>query len=184
MCHAGNLIVLLSGRSCGLVSLGAHGSESQSVEVSPAQAAGALARAESIRAGVRGRRAPGWFPMLAGMLVGVDVAALAATREVPLAALPGALLTWPIAWLIRRMSVQVTGVRDAPSKRLRNIRLVGEAVGLCALCIAVWAVCRLGGGSHATCIVVPAVVGAAAASSLFARRNRALPPGPEGAHAR
>ncbi|MGW1437588.1 hypothetical protein ACWD7M_20375 [Streptomyces griseus] len=136
---------------------------------------------ESIRAGVRGRRAPGWFPILAGLLVGMNVAALAATREVPLAALPGALLAWFNAWLIRRMSIQVTGVKDAPSKRLRNIRLVGEAVGLCALCLAVWAVCRLSGASHATCIAVPAVVGAAAASILFACRNRVLPPGPGGA---
>ncbi|WP_328902920.1 hypothetical protein OHR86_26130 [Streptomyces sp. NBC_00441] len=152
--------------------------------MSPVQAAGALARVESIRAGVRGRRAPGWFPILAGLLVGMDVAALAATREIPLAALPGALLAWFVAWLIRRMSVQVTGVRDVPSKRLGNLRLVGEAVGLCALCIAVWAVCRLGGGSHATCIIAPAVVGAAVASILFALRNRALPPGPGGAHAR
>ncbi|TJZ99836.1 hypothetical protein [Actinacidiphila oryziradicis] len=139
---------------------------------------------KSVRAGVRGRRAPGWFPMMAGLLVGLDVAALAATQEVPLAALPGAMLTWCIAWLARRMSVQVTGVKDTLSKRLRNIRLVGEAVGLGALSFATWAVCRLVSSGNATCIVVPAVVGSAAAWGLFARRNRSLPPGAGGARAR
>jgi hypothetical protein len=122
--------------------------------------------------------------MMAGLLVGLDVAALAAIQEVPLAALPGAMLTWCIAWLLRRMSVQVTGVKDALSKRLRNIRVVGEAVGLFALSFATWAVCRLGGSGHATCIVVPAVVGSAAAWGLFALRNRSLPPGSGEAHAR
>ena len=179
-----NLIVLLPGRSCGLVSLGAHGGGSQGAVVSPAQAADTLAHVESVRAGVRGRRAPGWFPMVAGLLIGLDVAAFAATREVPLASLPGAMLIWCIAWLLRRMSVQVTGVKDALSKRLRNIRIMGEAVGLPALSLAAWAVCRLSGGGHATCIVVPAVVGSAAAWGLFARRNRSLPPGVRGAHAR
>jgi hypothetical protein len=152
--------------------------------VSPAQAADTLAHVESVRARVLGRRAPGWFPVVAGLLFGLAVAAFAATQEVPLASVPGAVLVWCIAWLLRRMSVQVTGVKDALSARFRNIRRVGEAVGLPALCLAAWEVCRLSGGGPATCIAVPAVVGSAAAWGLFALRNRSLPPGAGGADAR
>ncbi|MFB6783620.1 hypothetical protein ACFCX0_41570 [Streptomyces sp. NPDC056352] len=121
---------------------------------------------------------------MAALLVGLDVAALATSQEVPLLSVPAVVLTWCIAWLVRRMSVQARGVKEAFSERLRNLRIVGEAVGIVALSIAVWAGCQLGGGGRATCIVVPAIVGAMAAWGVFVRRNQSLTPGAKGGHAR
>jgi hypothetical protein len=121
---------------------------------------------------------------VAALLVGLDVAALATSQEIPLLSLPALVLAGCVTWLVRRMVVRGRGVKEAFSDRLRDPRIMGEAVGVAALSIAVWAGCQLGGGGRATCVVVPAVVGAVAAFCVFLRRNQRLAPGAKGGRAR
>ncbi|WP_327429339.1 hypothetical protein [Streptomyces sp. NBC_01236] len=166
------------------MSLGAHDGGAERVGVSPAQATDTLAQVESVRAGVRGWRAPGWFPVVGCLVFGLDVAGWAAMQEERLLTLPVAVFTCCIAWMFVRMNVQVTGVQVALSQHLRNVRRMGEALGLMALSVAVWAVCRLGGAGDIACVVVPAVVGAAGAWAVCARRNRSQSPDARRAHAR
>jgi len=154
--------------------------------MTPAQAMDTLAHVESVRADVRGRRAPAWFLVMAALIVGLCQAAAAAAQEhSPISLLAPALLVCLLC-LFFWMNARVTGAKVAFFSRPRKakVRRVGAAFGVIAVSNAAGWLCRLAGGGDTLRIVVPSAVGAVACWGVLVLRNRSVPANTRGSHAR